>query len=68
MLVKHPENHMQDVLDHLNDALVALRTASEVSREDATAVQKMIAALDVTVRLKASHESAIKRHEIILTS
>jgi hypothetical protein len=62
------ENCMQDVLDHLNAALAALRTTSDVSREDVRAVQKMIAALDVTLRFKASNESATKRHEIILTS
>jgi hypothetical protein len=35
-----------------------LRKVSEVSREDANAIQKTIAALDVTLRL--THQSVIK--------
>jgi hypothetical protein len=50
---------MQDVLNLLNDALAALRKVSEVSREDANAIQKTIAALDVTLRLKTSTEEPL---------
>ena len=46
------EDHVQDVLDRLNEALTALRMAPEVSREDARAIQKAIVALDVTLRVK----------------
>ena len=59
---------MHDVLDYLNDALTALRNVPEMSRQDANAVQKMIAALDVTLRLKASKERATKQREIVLAS
>ena len=59
MMVCTRESCMQDVLEHLNDALAALRQVSEVSREDANAIQKTIAALDVTVRLKASNEAPL---------
>ena len=59
MLVWHPEKCMQDVLDHLNSALAALRQVSEVSREDANAIQKTIAAFDVTIRLKMSNEAPL---------
>ncbi len=51
---------MQDVLNHLNEALAALRQMSDVSRQDANAIQRTIGALDVTLRLKASTETPLK--------
>ena len=44
------------MLDHLNEALAALRKASGLSREDVHAIQMVIAALDVTLRVKATDD------------
>jgi hypothetical protein len=52
MLVQHLKNGVRDVLDHLNEALAAPRKVSQVSREDAYAIERAIAALDVKLGLE----------------
>ena len=53
---------MQDVMNHLNEALAALRTVREVSREEGDVIRKAIAALDVTLRIKAPDLTLLNVH------